>query len=298
MIIELKQLRFFVALAEERNFGRAAERLHITQPPLTRTIQALESEVGTPLFIRTPKGAMLTPAGDLLLEKARQLLILSTEAAEQARQAAQGYTGKLNVGIFSSGVLNVIPQLLAAFHSARPEVKIGIYSMSKTQQLIALRDKSITIGFNRLVPTEADIAVDWVRREPFIVALYDGHPLSAKHTITLEDLDGEPMIMYPNAPVYGLMQVITSAFLREGVNLNVTQQVDDVLTCIALVANRFGVSITTESAEQLRLPGVVWRPLSCRYLKHIELNCLYRRDDTSPVLAAFLSLIRATRHAF
>ncbi len=109
--MDVKQLRYFIALAEEQHFGRAAERLHITQPPLTRSIQALEASLDTRLFIRTSKGAALTAAGQLLLEKARTIVELTQDAGEQARLAGQGYLGRLEVGIFSSGIFNVIPQL-------------------------------------------------------------------------------------------------------------------------------------------------------------------------------------------
>lgn len=293
--MDVKQLRYFIALAEEQHFGRAAERLHITQPPLTRSIQALEASLDTRLFIRTSKGAALTAAGQLLLEKARTIVELTQDAGEQARLAGHGYLGRLEVGIFSSGIFNVIPQLLGEFHRQRPDVKIRLHSMGKAEQLAALREKRIAIGFNRLVPKEPDIAVEWVRREPYIVALYEGHPLASKPVITLTDLEDEPMILYPNAPVYGLMQVIVDAFRHEGVRLNVEQEVDDVMTALALVASRFGMCITTESAANVQLPGIVYRPLHSLELQGIELSCLYRREDDSPILSAFLRLIRSRR---
>ncbi|WP_087751941.1 LysR substrate-binding domain-containing protein [Paraburkholderia caledonica] len=293
--MDLKQMRYFMALAEEANFGRAAERLHMAQPPLTRNIRALEQELGTQLFVRTTKGAELTEAGRALMEEVPNILALARRAEEQTQLAGQGYLGRLDVGIFSSGILNVIPRLLAAFHTERPEVKIGLHNMSKAEQISALRERRITIGFNRLVPDEPDIAVDWVLREPFLVALYEGHRLCAKKSVTLRDLDNERMILYPNAPVHGLAQEVAAAFRAENVQLRVEQEVEDVVTCIALVASRFGICVTTESAVNLRLPGVVYRPLRSTQLREIELSCLYRRGDNSPILQAFLKLIRTSR---
>jgi DNA-binding transcriptional LysR family regulator len=293
--MELKQMRYFLALAEEQNFSRAADRLHITQPPLTRHIKALEDELGTALFVRTTKGAELTDAGRALLAEVPNILALSSRASEQAQLAGRGLIGRLDVGIFSSGVLNVIPRLLADFHTQRPTVKIGLHNMSKVEQIAALRDRRINIGFNRLVPEEPDIAVDWVQREDFLVALYDSHRLCEKKYITLKDLENQPMILYPNAPVAGLAQEVATAFRAEGCTLRVEQEVEDVVTCIALVASRFGLCITTESAANLRLPGVVYRKLKSPILKQIELSCLYRRDDDSPVLLSFLDLIRRVR---
>lgn len=294
--MEIKQMRYFLALAEEGNFGRAAERLNMAQPPLTRHIQALEAQLGAALFVRTPKGAELTAAGEALLREVPNILALARRAEEQTRLAGEGYLGRLDVGIFSSGILNVIPRLLAGFHTERPDVKIGLHNMSKAEQIAALRERRITIGFNRLIPESPDIAVDWIHREPFLVALYEGHPLCARASVTLADLDNERMILYPNAPMHGLAEEIAAAFRAEGVTLRVEQEVEDVVTSIALVASRFGICVTTESAANLRLPGVVYRPLKSRLLRSIELNCMYRRDDPSPILAAFLALIRRSRN--
>jgi LysR family transcriptional regulator, benzoate and cis,cis-muconate-responsive activator of ben and cat genes len=132
-------------------------------------------------------------------------------------------------------------------------------------------------------------------RERFLVALHDGHRLAAKKSITLRELDDEPMILYPNAPVHGLAQEVAAAFRSEGVRLRVEQEVQDVVTCIALVASGFGACITTESAANLRLPHVVYLPLQAKQLRYIELSCLYRRDDKSPILQAFVGLIRRFR---
>jgi LysR family transcriptional regulator, benzoate and cis,cis-muconate-responsive activator of ben and cat genes len=293
--MELKQMRYFLALAQELNFGRAAERLHIAQPPLTRQIRALENELGTTLFTRTTKGAELTEAGRALLEEVPNILALTRRAEERTELAGKGFSGRLDVGIFTSGVLSAIPRLLADFHIERPDVKIALHNSTKSQQIDALRERRLTVAFNRLVPQTEDIEVEVVQSEPFIVALYETSPLCAKKAVSLSDLDGTPMILYPNAPVYGLAQEVAEAFKAESLTLNVAQEVEDVVTAIALVSGRFGACITTESAANLRLPGVVYRPLRSRLLKEIELNCLYRRGDNSPILLAFLEHVRGYR---
>lgn len=288
-------MRAFLALAQELNFRRAASRLHMAQPPLTRQIKALEEQLGAQLFVRTAKGAELTVAGKTLLDEVPNIIALTRRAEEQTRQAGQGYIGRLDVGIFSAGVLNVIPRLLAEFHAQRPEVKIGLHYMSKMQQIEALRERRITIAFNRLVPAVDDLVVEPVLRESYLVALYEGHALCSKPFIRLPDLDNEPMILYPNAPVYGLAQEVTAAFRSEGVRLRVEQEVEDVVTCIALVASRFGVCITTESAANLRLPNVVYKPLRSKPLRDIELSCVYRLNDKAPALLAFVAMIKNSR---
>ncbi|NIF77383.1 LysR family transcriptional regulator [Paraburkholderia sp. Cy-641] len=293
--MELKQMRYFLAVAEEQHFGRAAQRLHMAQPPLTRHIRALEDELGAALFVRTPKGAELTEAGRTLLAEVPNILTLTRRATEHTQLAGQGMLGRLDVGIFTSGVLHAIPQLLARFHTDRPGVKIGLHNLSKAGQIEALRERRISVGFNRYVPAEDDIVVEMVLKEQFIVALHEQHPLARKNTLSLGDLDNQPMILYPNAALRGLAQEVTDAFAEERIALVVEQEVEDVITAMSLAASRFGVCITTASAANLKLPGLAYRPLRSRRLRHIELNCLYRKGDTAPALTAFLEVVRAFR---
>lgn len=295
--MDLRQMRYFLALAEERNFGRAAERLHMAQPPLTRQIRALEDELGTELFLRTPKGVELTEAGRALLAEVPNLLALAQRAKERTQLAGAGQTGRLDVGIFGSGVLDVIPRLLARFHAERPEVQIALHTLTKAEQIEALRERRITVGFNRLVPPEPDLVVETVLRERMMVGLPEGHRLCALPEIRVADMEDEPLILYPNLPLPGLAQEVMNAFRREGVRLRVEQEVEDVLTCVALVAGGFGLCVTTESTASLRLPGVTYRPFHSRFLGGIELSCLYRRGDPSPILAGFLDVVRGFAQA-
>lgn len=290
--MELRQLREFLVLAEERNFRRAAERLHMAQPPLTRQIRALEEEMGAPLFVRTPKGVDLTEAGQTLLEEAPNLLRLAARAKERTQLSGKGLIGKLEVGVFGSGVLDVIPRLLARFHDERPQVEIELHHLSKAQQIAALRERRIMVGFNRLFPQEADLTVETVLRERLMVALYKTHPLCRRREVTVADMDSQPLIVYPASPLPGLAQEVAAAFHREGARMNVVQSVEDVLTSIALVAGGFGLCVATESTASLQLPGVVYRPLKSLHLKDIELACIHRREDPSPILATFLDVVR------
>lgn len=294
--MDVRQMRYFLAVAEELNFGRAAERLHMAQPPLTRQIRALEEQIGVRLFERGNRGTELTEAGKRLLQDVPNILALTQLAEEQARLAGAGLLGRLDVGIFSAGILNVVPRLLARFHTARPEVQISLHNMTKSEQITALRERRITVAFNRLVPEEEDLVVESVLREPYLVALFEGHALCSRAAISIADLDNEPMILYPNIPLHGLAQEVAEAFRLAGARLWVEQEVEDVVTCIALVASRFGLAITTESAANLRLPGVVYKPLRDPRLRDIELSCVYRRGDTSPVLQGFLGIVRDYRN--
>ncbi len=290
--MDLKQMRYFLAVAEERNFTRAAERLHMAQPPLTRQIQSLEEDIGAALFVRTARGVTLTEAGHALLAEVPNLLSLAQRAKERAVLASEGQTGRLDVGIFGSGVLDVIPRILARFHAERPEVRIVLHSLNKNEQMQALRERRIGVGFNRLVATEDDLAVEEVLRESMTVALPEHHPLAKKEAVSIPDLSDQPLILYPRLPIAGLAQQVMQAFNREKSVLRVEQEVEDVLTAIALVAGGFGACVTTASTASLRLPGVVYRPLVSKHLLEIELSCLYRQSDDSPVLSAFVAVVR------
>ena len=290
--MDLRQMRYFLALAEERNFTRAAERLHMAQPPLTRQIRALEDELGAELFVRTPKGVDLTEAGEALLGEVPNLLALAQRAKERPVAASQGLSGRLDVDIFGSGVLDVIPRILARFHAERPEVKIVLHTLTKSGQIEALRERRISVGFNRLIPPQDDLAVETILRETMMVALPAGHPVARQKEVRISDLSDQPLILYPRLPIAGLAQQVMQAFNREKAVLRVEQEVEDVLTAIALVAGGFGACVTTASTASLRLPGVVYRPLVSNHLREIELSCLYRQSDQSPLLAAFVSVVR------
>jgi DNA-binding transcriptional LysR family regulator len=182
--------------------------------------------------------------------------------------------------------------VLAHYHRLRPDVSISLHNMTKSEQMQALRERRLTVGFARLVPSAPDLAVEIVLREPMLVALYEGHPLCSKAEITTSDLDDEPMILYPNFSMSGLAQSVMEAFTRSAVRLRIEQKVEDVLTAIALVSSGYGLCVTTESASSLRLPGVTYRPFHSPFLNDIEMNCFYRRDDQSPVLHALLEVVR------
>lgn len=291
--MEMRQLKYFAVLAEELNFNRAAARLHISQPPLTRQIQQIEGELGVQLFLRLPKGLALTPAGVTLLDDARRILGLLDAAKDRAGKAGRGEIGRLDVGIFGSAIFNHIPRLLLQFRNLHPNVQISLFEQTKAEQLQALRERRLTIGFNRHVSAEPDIMVETVYLEPLLVALHSAHPLAQKKAITIRQLNAEPLILYPNNTRAGFADHVMTLFRDEGLQPRVVQEVKDVVTAVALVSSGFGLCITPEAANSLRLPGVVYRPLQGKPVPTIDLVCLYRRDDSSPILAAFLDLVRS-----
>jgi DNA-binding transcriptional LysR family regulator len=295
--METRQLKYFLAVAEELNLGRAAQRLHISQPPLTRQIQQLEEQLGAQLFLRTPKGMELTEAGRLFREDAANILALMQRATERSHLAESGHLGRIDIGIFGSALFNVIPRLLLMFRSRYPKVEISLHNLNKNEQIEALRDKRLTLGFNRLIPEHGDLQVEQVRVEPVLIAVNQGHALAAKEELSLADIAGEPLIVYPNHSRPNFADEVISLYYSESLQPNVAQEVEDVVTAIALVSGGFGLALVPASAANLQLPHVVYRALRKTPCPTVDLSCVYRKDDASPLLRAFLEIIRSHRDA-
>jgi DNA-binding transcriptional LysR family regulator len=289
--MDLRRLRYFVAVAEEANIGRAATRLNMAQPPLTRQIQQLETEVGTPLFQRTRKGVQMTNAGQVLFEEARNILALATRAEERTKLAGLGQSGRLDIGLFGSNIL-AVPQLLHTFRMQFPNVEVIVHAMNKERQLEALYDRHVTVGFNLLGLNLAGIANETVRSEPLVVAINETDPLSKRPSISLRQISDRPMVIFASGPRPNLMDMIFALCLEEGFQPAISQEVVDSVTAVALVAAGFGVSLVPATVAQLSLPGVVFRRLNGSPPVTVDFNCIYRRDDTSPILQAFLGTIR------
>lgn len=296
--MELRHLKYFIAVASEENIGRAARRLNISQPPLTRQIKQLEQELDIVLFTRTPKGMELTPAGALFLEEAKNIVSLIDNATERTMRAAQGRLGRLDVAIFGSGILDTIPKILMAFKADFPDVKVVLHQMTKNEQIAALRERRLDVGFNRLLAPLPDIQSELVIRERLLMAINASHPLSKEPELPFSAIADEPLIMFPTNGRPNYIDKITGICNEVGFFPNVAQEVGDAVSGVALVAGGFGICLVPRSSTVLALPGVVFVPIR-DHLPHwcVDLSCIYRSHDHSPILAAFLGTIRAFRDA-
>ncbi|MNC23243.1 HTH-type transcriptional regulator TfdS [compost metagenome] len=294
--MDLRHLRYFIAVAEEQNIGRAAARLHISQPPLTRQIQQLEEELGVQLFTRTPRGMELTPAGELLLEEARNIRAVVEQATERTQRAGQGKLGRLDVGIFGSAILDIIPKVLAEFRAAYPEVKIVLHSMNKSEQIEALRQRRISVGFNRVLTPLPDLATELVTTESLLLAISASHPLAELSVVPFASLSEHPLVLFPTGSRPSFIDRVIGLCQQVGFVPQISQEVGDVVSAIALVASGFGACLVSESTSVLALPGVVYRPISgLPENARIDLSCVFRAEDRSPILAAFLEVVRTYR---
>ncbi|API59692.1 LysR family transcriptional regulator [Tardibacter chloracetimidivorans] len=290
--MDVRQLRSFIAVAAEENIGRAAKRLNISQPPLSRQIQALERELGSILFRRTVKGVELTDVGLTMLSDAQNVIALLDRMTERAKRAQRGQLGRLDIGIFGSTILGVVPAVLERFHAEAPDVKLVVHTMTRQEQMEGLRNGRIGVGFNRFANNEPGIVVETVRREPVMVALRADHRLAERKEISFLDLANEPLILFPAGERMNFVDLVLGLFHAAGVKPVIAQEVGDAIAALSLIASGFGLALIAESATMLSASGVVYRNLDAQLPPMVDLSCLYREDNTSPIIRRFLEVVR------
>ncbi len=260
--MELRHLRYFVAVAEEMNIHRAAKRLNISQPPLSLSIQQLEKEIGAALFTREGRGIQITRAGEAYLVRARKILFDAKEAADEARQTELGLIGTLSIGFVSSSISGILQNTVAAHKKKYPNVALNMKQSVNSRMHRQIQSGDIDLGIVRLpedIPSH--IAIEEIKRESWLVALPKGHRLIAKAAISIKDLDGEPLIFYPrhNSPA-GYVDVM-ELFKANGIEPYIVQEAMEQMTIAGLVASGMGVGIVPECMAQIKIPNVVHRPL-------------------------------------
>ncbi len=288
--MELRHLRYFVAVAEELHFGRAAQRLHIAQPPLSQQIRRLEVELGVGLFHRTHRRVELTDAGRAFLVEARLTLAQAERAAEVASRAARGEVGQLIVGYMASAELNVFPRLLPAFRKRHPDIELAFQLLGASEQLQMLRDGQIHAGFLRLPATDRTLAVKPIVREPLVVVLPERHPLARRRSVPLSALRGERFVLFARrfAPEY--YDALMATCRQAGLEPNVVHDTNRLHTTLSLVATGRGVFLTGKCVERLARPGVVCRPLRPP-VRDIEMGLAYDPANPSRLLRAFVAVV-------
>lgn len=298
MNIELRQLRYFVAVAEESHFGRAAIRLHMTQPPLSQTIQSLEAALGTALFIRTKRSVALTPAGLALLTEARRILQQASALPGLARRAASGESGLLSLSFVSTADYSVLPPLLREFRERYPQVRIDLREATTDVQQEDLMQGRIDAGL--LIPPLHDKArteLDYltVLSEPLILAAPQGlKALRGKRAVSLQAVADMPLIIFPRRIAPAFHDAIVGCFRDAGLTPHIGQEAIQMQTIVGLVSAGMGIALVPQSVSNLKRPGVEYKPLSGKTVS-VETGLAWRRDNMSPVLRAFLELMRKKR---
>jgi DNA-binding transcriptional LysR family regulator len=295
--MELRLLRYFIAVAEEGHVTRAAERLGMQQPPLSQQIKALEKEIGVQLFRRKPRGVELTEAGREFLAEARAIFERLDRATETARRASRGEQGKLSIGISSTAhFIPLVPRLIREFRDVYPQVAIDLQE-GGTSELIELarRGQLDVVFIRKLFAPVPGLMATHLLDEPLVVALPGGHPLTRRKSIPLKALSDEIFVTYRRPEGPGLSDVIEAACHAAGFNPRSGQEAPRPASALNLVAAGAGVCIVPASLQRMHLDGVTYRPLAGGPPLKAPLTLMARRDDASPALSNFLRLVARTR---
>jgi DNA-binding transcriptional LysR family regulator len=293
--LELRHLRYFVAVAEELHFGHAANRLNTSQPSLSQQIRDLERELKVDLFLRTKRRVALTPAGQRFLQEARGILSSAERAAGLAREAARGESQKLAVGISPETDWLFLGKALRLFAEHAPSVEIVFQNLTPEAQIDALRGGQIDVGFVGL-PLEAEgMVTETTGRARLVVALPEKHPMARRNDLRLEELSKEAYVLWPRHLSPGSYDQLLSVFRRAGFGPPIAMEggLPSTRTVLGMIAAGLTIALVDPVLEQMSASAVVFRPLAGRGI-FTERGVIYRRADASPILASFLHEVRST----
>jgi len=286
--MELRHLRYFVAVAEELHFGRAAERLGLAQPPLSQQIQALERGIGVLLLDRTKRRVELTAAGEIFLQESRKILAAADHAMLAARRAARGEIGTLAVGFVSSVVYGKVTSIFRIMQVEYPEVRLLLQDLNSAEQVEAMKAYRLDVGLVR-PPVEADdsLITQVLWREPLVVVLPRTHRLCGKKRIAIEELSEESFLIV-HSP--GFLDQLVRICALAGFFPHIVQEAHSTPTIVNLIAAGMGVSIVPASLRNLHRQGVVYRSIEPP-APTIDLAVMWRKGDRSPALHSFLQIV-------
>lgn len=284
--MELRHLRYFVAVAEQLSFRRAAERLHMAQPPLSAQIKSLEEELKVKLLERTTRSVHLTHAGRVFLEEARAVLSASAQAEQRAREAEHGLAGALRVGIVAPVAGGWLAGILRGFRRRFPSVQLSLFDLTSAEQLRRLHEQELDVGLLRPPVTFPELDYRFVGESRQVLALPAGHPLARKRRLLWRDFhDQELVLIHPSAQ-HGYYDPFFAACAKAGAQPRPVQYANDIQTKMWLISAGFGIAPTTASLGEVKRPGLVFRALPPG-LPPVQTILAWRRGDPSPVLQHF-----------
>jgi DNA-binding transcriptional LysR family regulator len=291
--MELRHLKYFVAVAEELNFARAAHRVHIAQPSLTKQIQQLEQELGFPLFYRTKKKVELLDTGHVLLEEAQRLLRQAEKAIQSTQRTHAGQSGRLLIGFSTSAAPEVLPRILRKYHALFPDVVVELLEITTVKNTESLLQSAMSVAVIRS-PTFLShelFCFETIQRERFVVALPDSHPLAKQKCVRIKTLASEPLIVPPLQPGWGYADSIFQIFRDYEIVPRIAQEATGALSVVTLVAGGYGVALVPASLSNLRLPGLSYRPIKGR-CRTSDLTLVWQRDSRASTVRAFLEVVK------
>jgi len=289
--MELRHLRYFMAVAEELNFSRAAERLHIAQPPLSQQIRDLEVEMGVTLFERTKRRVELTAAGRVFVDKVQQVLGQIEQAVEAAQRASRGEIGRLSLGFNSSATYSVLPTLLNTFRERCPAVILDLHELTTQQQILHLQQQQIDAGILYLPIDLEELEIVSVLKEGMAIAIPETHPLATSTQISIRALSQELFILPPARLGSGLYNQIMQFFQQIEFSPTAVQEAIQLQTSISLVAGGVGVALVPASLQNLQRAGVIYRSL-VEPTPEIEIAVAWRKGERSPIMQNFIESVK------
>ncbi len=288
--MELRHLRYFVAVAEELHFSRAAERVGIAQPPFSQQIKALEEEVGVPLLLRTKRTVELTAAGRAFLVEARKVLAQSERAVNMARRAARGEVGQLAVGFVSSTVYGRFSSVFGLMRKRHPDVNLVLQDLTSEEQIEAMKAHELDVGLVRPPLQNAEsLSLRVIGSEALMVAMPAGHRLAKQKRLKVGALAREPFLLVPRHLGPGFYDQVMALCARAGFTPNVVQEARTTQTIVSLIAGGMGVSIVPASMQTFQHEGIVYRAVEPEVTA--DFAVIWRPEDRSPVLRSFLELV-------
>jgi DNA-binding transcriptional LysR family regulator len=292
--MELRHLRYFSILGEELHFGRAAQRLHISQPSLSIQIRELEEELSVRLLARTRRTVELTPAGMVFHTDVQRLLGQLGQTIRTAQRAGRGEIGRLVIGFVLSATCSLLPETLRVFRERFPDVELDLEETTTGEGLAALTEGHLNLCFVRLPLDNMDeaIAVEPVLREKLILALPEGHYLETREQVTLRDLADEPFIIFPRTQGTGFYDHLVSLCRQAGFSPRIAQEAGQMQTILSLVAAGLGIALIPATVQSLRSNNVTYKPLDQRKLAETGIAMIWRRHDVSPMLHNFMQVVR------
>jgi DNA-binding transcriptional LysR family regulator len=289
--MDLQRIRQFVAVAEELHFGRAAERLRQTQPPLSIAVQALERELGVTLLERSSRRVSLTPGGAVFLEQARGILERVNRAVDITRAAHRGTVGRISVGFLAATAYTLMPVVVRNFVVHYPGIELELQELSMSQQFEAFQRQDIDVGLLRPVATEVDLTFETIMEEPMVVALPSTHPLSNLARIPIKKLATESFVMFPRIPGTIFHDLIVNHCRRAGFVPRTSQQATQTHAVLGLVSSGLGVALVPDSVRIIGMRGVAFRPLESNP-PIVPTAIAWRAGNASPLVASFIETAR------
>ncbi len=288
--VELRHLRYFLAVAEELSFSRAAVRLGIAQPPLSQQIQRLEEILGVSLFERRPK-VRLTEAGEILVREARRTLAQAQQGLEDVIRTGRGEVGKLVIGFSSSVQFGPLPELIRAYRKQFPKVHLILQEMTSNEQQKALMNGTVDIGLLRESPIEDGLTCQIILDEAFVVALPSDHRLAKQSRIEVADLADEAFVFLPREVAPSIYDRTVEFFRNAGFAPHIVQEAINWITMVSLVEVGFGVSLVPSSFRKLKWGNVKYRSLSCEDLR-TNVSVCFKKENLSHPASEFIKLVR------